>query len=896
MTSQTTVKMVTLTINGQAVVVPDKTLLIEAAQQAGVQVPHFCYHPKLKPDANCRMCLVEIEKIPKLQTSCTTPVSEGMVVYANSDRVEEARSGVMEFILSNHPLDCPICDQGGECHLQDQAQQHSGQYSRFVEIKRSYEKEYFGPIIEKEMNRCVQCMRCTRYCDEVIDSNALGGLERGVHTEPGTFLRQELDCEFCGGCIQICPVGALTSRVSMYDYRPWQLKKTETTCVHCSDGCLLKLESRDEKVMRVTSETNAGRNAGDLCAKGFFGFQFINHSDRLTEPLIRRDEALSPSSWYEVMPEAATELMQIKSRFGGDAIGGVIAADCTNEEAYLFQKFMRLALGSNHVDSTARLGHLNALRGLYPLLGNARMMNSYEEILQADLIVLLGSDLTEANPIVGLKVKAAVREHGARLINIHSFQPNPGTYISNLLNRSHLPLQVKVGGEGAAIRGLVKAALEQNFDSSILGEGATDFLAKLRQAAGTMTYDQLSQDTGLAREDFQQVAKALHEAERAIILVGEDVIRVSGGHLNMMHLCDLAALTGNLQAEGCGINALCREANEQGVVEMGVAPEFLPGLKKVDDPKAREDLAAIWGEAPDLGKGGSLLEMLQKARRGEIKALYLVGVDPLSLFPDTLEVREALQNLELLICQDQYLTPTSQFAHMVLPACSFAEKDGTFTNQEGNIQKVNQAIEPVEDSLADWEIFRDLSRHLQYPLDYESPREIFSEIVQVIPSYRHRHMPSLAASERQDLVKHYVAAGYQQDFEERWAQLDKVAGDTTSANYPYLLKVGPTLFHGSRFTQRSDALMKISSEGVLKVHPEDAEALGLTTGDQVRVQSEQGSSDVKIEVSEKLPKGLVHYPEAFLNSGLKALLSVQWDSTTQVPYWKPTPVKIERMS
>jgi ferredoxin len=298
-TPTATTTQVTLTINGQAVTVEKGTLLIEAAKQAGVDVPHFCYHPKLKPDANCRMCLVEIEKAPKLQTSCNMPVAEGMVVSTNSPKVAEARAGVLEFILANHPLDCPICDKGGECHLQDEAHAYTPNYSRFEEPKRFFEKEYFGPLIDKEMTRCVQCLRCVRYCDEIVDSRALGSRDRGSLLQIGGLVNKELDCEFCGGCIQICPVGALTSRVAMYDYRPWQLKKIETICPHCADGCRLKVESRDNVALPDASDAGRGRNAGDLCAKGYFGFDVINRDDRLKKPLVRKARTLVETSWFE---------------------------------------------------------------------------------------------------------------------------------------------------------------------------------------------------------------------------------------------------------------------------------------------------------------------------------------------------------------------------------------------------------------------------------------------------------------------------------------------------------------------------------------------------------------------------------------------------------------------
>ncbi len=280
---------VRLTIDGIEITVPKGTLVIEAARRVGVMIPHFCYHPKLKPDANCRMCLVEIEKMPKLQTSCSTMATDGMSVRTATTVVNDAHKSVLEFILANHPLDCPVCDQGGKCDLQDFSHEYTATASRFTETKRVFQKEYFSPLIETQMNRCVQCLRCVRYCDEVMDVKALAPAGRGTMTEIKAFGAHPLDCEFCGGCVQICPVGAITSRLSMYEYRPWMLKRADTICQYCGDGCQITVQTKDNELIEVNSSYGAGRNNGDLCARGFFGFHATSHPDRLTKPLIRRN-------------------------------------------------------------------------------------------------------------------------------------------------------------------------------------------------------------------------------------------------------------------------------------------------------------------------------------------------------------------------------------------------------------------------------------------------------------------------------------------------------------------------------------------------------------------------------------------------------------------------------
>ncbi|MBI5775996.1 MAG: (2Fe-2S)-binding protein, partial [Nitrospirae bacterium] len=404
----TATETVKLTIDGVQVTVPKGTLVIEAARQMGVMIPHFCYHPKLTPDANCRMCLVEIEKVPKLQTSCSTPVAEGMVVRTATTVVNEAHKSVLEFILANHPLDCPVCDQGGRCDLQDFSHEYTPTTSRFVETKRIFPKEYFSPAIETQMNRCVQCLRCVRYCDQVMDVNALAPSGRGTMTEIKHFGAHPLDCEFCGGCVQICPVGAITSRLSMYEFRPWMLKRADTTCTYCGDGCQITLQTKGNDLIEVMSAQGAGRNNGDLCARGFFGYHVSTHEDRLKHPLIRRDGKLVEATWEDALEYAAEKAMQVKMAHGAQAFAGLIASRCTNEDLYVFQKFMRLAIGTNKLDSSARYGHINGVRALRRVQGTHRWTVTFEDIVHAEALLLVGTNITEANPITGLKVKEAV--------------------------------------------------------------------------------------------------------------------------------------------------------------------------------------------------------------------------------------------------------------------------------------------------------------------------------------------------------------------------------------------------------------------------------------------------------------------------------------------------------
>jgi formate dehydrogenase (NADP+) alpha subunit len=907
---------VTLTIDGKSVTVEKGSYVIDAARQVGIHIPYFCSHVKLKPDANCRMCLVEVEKMPKLQTACNLPAAEGMVVRSTSEKAEEAHKGVMEFILANHPLDCPLCDQGGECELQDRSHTYSDNVSHYTEPKRLPEKRYFSPYIEREMSRCIACMRCVRYCDEVLDVKAIVAVNRGDRIEISTFMDKELDCEFCGGCVQICPVGAFTNRVALYDYRPWQLKKTETVCAYCADGCTLTLESKvtENEIVRVTSDWEKGRNLGDLCAKGFFGYHMINSPERLAAPLIRerglpagQAGALVEWPWIEAIESAAERLSAIKRQHGPEAIGGVISARCTNEEAYLFQKLLRLAIGTPHVDSSARDGHMNSVRALTRVVGHGRMTASYEQIEAARTIMVIGADLTETNPITALRVKAAVRKHGATLMTVGPYLNEIGP-ISNLVNLSQAPLTVMPGSEPIIVRGLVKAVVEERLVDPTVAAQAPAYVARVEAAVKQFPWPVVETRTGVSAEAIKAAARRLAEAERAVILFGPEVTRQAGGYDAVCALADLAILTGLYAKPGSGLNPLCEENNETGVVEMGAAPEFLPGLVDVRDEAGRRRLREAWKEElPSLGGGAggagwNLIQMLEQAREGRLKALYLVGEDPLGSLPASSGVREALQSLELLICQDPFLTETGRMAHLVLPAAGFAEKDGTFTNHEGRAQKVRRALEPVGDSLPDWEIFSQLAAQIGYPLDYASAAEIADEAGRVMPAHRPAGHAEGCIDEQ--VLARYLAATSEAGLEARYRPAAQPASARSSKECEggengmgLRLLLSQSLFHSGKLSRRASELARIEPEGRLQLNPSDAERLGVEDGDVVRVRPYDGAAgEVTVPVVRraKVPPGLCRFPGHFPEAGVKELVEWSVDPVTQAPYFRSGRVWVEK--
>jgi formate dehydrogenase alpha subunit len=878
---------VKLTIDGQEITVERGTLLIEAAKKIGVEVPHFCYHKKLAPDANCRMCLVAVEKMPKLQTACSTPVAEGMVVHTSTPQVMEAHKIVLDFILANHPLDCPICDQGGRCDLQNYSHEFTA-YGKFGETKRVYEKEFFSPLIEKEMNRCITCLRCVRYCDEVIDSKALAPFNRGSITEIGHYGDHQLECEFCGGCVQICPVGAFTNRLSMYEFRPWMMKKTQTICNYCGDGCSLVLETREKQVIEVASfdvefKEAMGRNEGDLCAKGYFGFQYVNSPHRLTHPLIRKNGELVESSWEEALDLVASTFRKIKSDHGGKAFGGLITARCTNENLYAFQKFMRVVLGSPHVDSSIRYGHIHAVQALLTAQGTNRWACSYEDIKKADVLLLIGTHITEANPIVGLKVKAAARKHGAKLLVVSPHQRHVST-MSNIVNHATQHLPIRPGAEGAVVQALIKAVIEEGGVDPELKKKAPAYLDRIRQAVGRLKVSNLEAATGLSYDEIKKAAKTWSEAGKGIILFGEGIIRSQDGYAAALNLADLAILTGKFIKEGCGLAPLCEENNEQGAIEMGALPEFLPGLRNVNDPKGRSEVVQLWREDLPADPGATLMEQLNLVRQGRIRTLYLVGENPVGTLPLSAGVRETLSKAEFVVCQDLFLTETGKMSHVVLPAASFAEQKGHFTNNEGRVQAVRLAFDPISDARPDWEIFSQIASFMGIPFEYGNEEEITSEITRLIP--RWKAMPS--PEDRGAAMDRYLSGEPPLSVDQRYRLNGSLAPDKNK----FYLVIGPTLFHSGKMSLEAEGLRLVAGEGLLRMNPVDAAELGVKDGEAVRIRSAQAETTVKIKTDGRYAPGLVFFPDSFNDPPVKDLLTVEVGPVTKVPVFKTALVEI----
>jgi NADH-quinone oxidoreductase subunit G len=679
-------KDITLKIDDRDVTVPPGTLVIEAARRMGIEVPSFCYFPGLSLQAACRMCLVEVEKAPKLQTACTLVAMQGMVVRTGTDQVHQARKAMLEFLLANHPLDCPVCDKGGECELQDMVFTYGADKSRFAEEKRHQPEQKWSEAVYYDAPRCILCFRCVRVCDEGMDVKALGVGQRGSQSVIIPNGEDHLDCEECGMCIDICPVGALTSGTYRYKTRPWEMKYVSTVCTHCSNGCKTTLSVRNNEILRANNRDLSGYNKDFLCVKGRFGFDFTRHPERLKLPLVRRDGKLVPSSWEDAIAEVSKRLAEIHKASGADSIGFIGSNRTTNEENYLLGRIARASIGTNNIDHhrTADYPSLIAALGEKATAASATMTQLYE----ADAVLLVGDDPTEQNPLVAWQIRSAIRHRGSRL------------YIIN--------------GKSIKLRRKAKEFVEVPQGSEWT---AVSWLAGSNRQLDAATYEKLSAlKAGLERES--------------------NVVIIFGAELTGEAVRDLVRFGASLSGQTRYI-ALGDYANSRGASDMGTVPHLLPGYASISEAKNREKFGQLWGGKLQDKPGMDARGMLAAAGKGKLRALYVVGANPVKTF--AVDVKDRLGKLDLLVVQDLFLTETAKLADIVLPAASAYEKNGTMTNTAGEVQLVRKGGD-VMGTRSDFDILRILSHQLaQHGLGQairlRAPEAAFDEIRKSVAGY-----------------------------------------------------------------------------------------------------------------------------------------------------------------
>ena len=635
---------VNLSVDGKKVTAPAGTLLIEACKSAGIEVPSFCYYPNLSLQGACRMCVVKVEKMPKLQTACTTVVAEGMVVATDSDEVRQARKAMVELLLGNHPLDCPVCDAGGECELQDMTFAYGAHESKYTEAKNHREEQQWSPVVYFDRPRCILCYRCVRVCGEGMDVWALGVQNRGVTSIIAPNQSDHLECEECGMCIDICPVGALTSGAYRYKTRPWEMNHVATVCTHCGDGCKTTLGVRrcdtGMEIVRGDNRDKSGINNDFLCIKGRYAFDFAHSEERLKTPLIRKDGKLTPATWEEAFELIGRCFREVRDEHGGQAIGVIGSTRTTNEENYLLSKFARVVLKTNNVDHH-RTADFPALAGA--LHGKPGKTAAMRDVLTAPAILLIGNDPTNQHPLLAWQIRMNVRLRRAKLYVIHSTE-------IKLTRQAVESALLPAGTEAKAVAFLAG-------DDSVL-EALTG--------------------NGTSRDAWSALRDKVRAAQNLVIAFGSELRGPDVGKL--------AGLASSLS--GAKLICLADYSNSRGASDMGLYPDLLPGYEPVT---SSGKFLQEWGQLP-AERGLTLPEMFEAAKSGKLKALYAVGTNPVG----RLAIDPFALAKSFVVVQDMFLTETASIADVVLPAANAYEKAGTCTNTCGDLQLVKKAGEVSE--------------------------------------------------------------------------------------------------------------------------------------------------------------------------------------------------------
>lgn len=895
-------KTLNITINGKSYqVCPQKTIL-EAAIENNIFIPNLCYDPRLKPQGACRLCLVEVEGMPEAVASCITRAADGMKIITSSSHVNELVRLNLELIISDHPMDCMTCESCGSCALQDLAYMYDIKEATF-EGKR-HEKKILedNPFIFRDNEKCILCGRCIRMCDNVVGANAIGYAGRGFECEVVPAFDKSLketDCVFCGNCVSTCPVGALQEKPYLKDSRSWETSKVKTVCPYCGVGCVINLHIKDNRIVRVSSDIGKNVNQGNLCVKGRFGIiDFVHNEKRLTEPLLKDSNGrFKKTNWTSAISLVSKKINEIKQKYGPDSIALLSSAKCTNEENFLFSKFARAAIGTNNIDHCARLCHASTVTGLVSTFGSGAMTNSVDDIRYSDAAIIIGSNTTEAHPVIGYEITRSIIENGLKLIVIDPREIPITKYA--LVHLKHRP-----GTDIAVLLGIMNVIYNNNLQSDEFIKNRTEGFDELVKSFKSYTPEKVEEISGVDKNKLIEAAKIYGSAKNASIFYSMGITQHSCGTDNVSTVADLAMMSGNIGRRGTGVNPLRGQNNVQGACDMGALPDYLSGYKSVEDNAERQRFEEKWKKILPSRTGLTVTEILEGASSGKIKALYIMGENPMLSDPDILHVAKALKNLEFLVVQDIFLTETGEFADVVLPGACFAEKDGTFTNTERRVQRVRKAINPPGQAREDWKIICEMSEAMGYPMHYSNPGEIMDEIAGLTPIYGGISYERLENGTLQWPCKNQTDGGTKILHTEQFSRGKgkfiparySPPVEIPDKKYPFILTTGRILyqFHTRTMTGKVKGLNEIAPMNIAHINIEDAKRLNINSGDRIILESRRGSIVSDVVVNSKIKVGVVFIPFHFADSPANKLTNPVVDPKAKIPEYKACAVRIAK--
>lgn len=907
-------KSVTLTIDGQAVTVPEGTSLMRAAVDAGVRVPKLCATDSLEPFGSCRLCLVEIEGRRGTPASCTTPAEAGMVVHTQTPKLQKLRQGVMELYISDHPLDCLTCSANGNCELQDMAGVTGLRAVRYGvgaaagAHHTQSAKDESNPYFSYDPSKCIVCNRCVRACEETQGTFALTISGRGFDSRVSPGQDQPFmssDCVSCGACVEACPTATLQER-SVIELGQGE-HSVVTTCAYCGVGCGFKAEMKGNTVVRMVPWKDGKANEGHACVKGRFAWGYATHKDRITKPMVRAKitDPWREVSWDEAIRHAAGEFKRIQAQHGRDSVGGITSSRCTNEEAYLVQKLVRAAFGTNNVDTCARVCHSPTGYGLGQTYGTSAGTQTFKSVEEADVILVIGANPTDAHPVFGSRMKRRLRE-GAELIVV---DPRRIELVDSPHVRSTHHLALRPGTNVALITAMAHVVVTEG----LVNEAYVAERCDAKSFADWRAFVALPENspeafeavTGVPAAEVREAARLYARGPNSAIYYGLGVTEHAQGSTMVIGIANLAMACGMVGREGVGVNPLRGQNNVQGSCDMGSFPHELPGYRHISDSTVRAEFEAAWGVELNPEPGLRIPNMFEAALHGSFKALYCQGEDIVQSDPNTQHVAAALSAMECIVVQDIFLNETAKYAHVLLPGSSFLEKDGTFTNAERRISRVRQVMPPMA-GLADWEVTVKLANALGYPMHYAHPEEIMREIAALTPSFagvtygKIERLGSVqwpcndGTDEAGTSLMHVngFVRGKGRFFNTRYVASD----EKITRRYPLLLTTGRVLsqYNVGAQTRRTHN-NHWHGEDRLELHPHDAEERGVADGDWVGITSRAGQTVLRAVVTDRMQPGVVYTTFHFPESGANVITTDSSDWATNCPEYKVTAVQVTKV-
>jgi len=888
--------VVKLTIDGREVQAREGQTLLEAARAVGIDIPNLCHDPRLAPTGACRMCIVEIEGQRGLQTSCTRLAAPGMVVRTETDEIRETRKQIIELLLSEHRVSCTTCDKNGACKLMEYAYRYDADEFRFgpyepADPEPNYTDGNTGIVHDPQL--CIRCGRCIRICDEVVMASALTFRERAMRAEVSTAFDMALNdttCVLCGSCVSTCPTGAMYERGAKGQGQCKDLVKVRTTCPYCGVGCQMDLNVNPatQRIVRVTAEPGCVPNDGNLCVKGRFGFKYVHSPERLTTPLIRSNGEFREATWDEALELVGKRMREIRAEHGPDSVAFLSSCRCTNEENYLMQKLARTAGGTNNIDQCATTCHAPTVAGLAMAFGSGAMTNSIGEIQDVQTMFIIGSNPTEAHPIIGLEMKKALRK-GAKLVVCDPRQ----TWMAQ---RADIHIQHKPGTDNMLTNAMMNYIIEQGLhDKAFVAERVENFEA-FRANITDCTVEQAAEVCGVEADLIRTAAEMYATGSPSSIFYTLGITEHTCGTENVQNLANLAMLCGQIGKASSGVNPLRGQNNVQGGCDMGAIHSVFPGYQKVAEPDVREKFGKAWGVEMPTNTGGRITDFIEKAGEGVLRAFYCFGEDPVSSEPNQDKVIEHLKKLDFVVCQEIFMTETAKLADVVLPATSYAEKDGTFTNTERRVQRIRKAVDAPGQARPDWQIICDVATAIGYPMCYNDAGEVFDEMAGLTPSY------GGISFERIDEVglqwpcptsDHPGTVFLHQGRFTRGKGLFheitfREPAEMPDDDYPFILSTGRTLYNYNigNMTQKSAAIRQKESENFIEIHEDDAARLGAADGDLLNVSTRRGELTVRARVARRVRPGALWMPFHFVDQPTNRITNDAFDNITRTAEYK----------